>query len=197
MAWSFHPEQFKGESEQPFYLLMQRPMAKHLRRPVIRVRTGGTNPEWNLGVAVEISSSLRRNELVCIHLDVGTESSDRKKAVTMDFLGAKATLQPGALRIAKLVGSPVLTMILRRAGDGRRLVLEFSPPMEVSDEIAAFRHCLDLIEATIRLEPAPWELWRMRRLVQLGLIPEADAIRFFNGKGKRWNLIREQTGPLH
>jgi lauroyl/myristoyl acyltransferase len=190
-SWSFYPEQFKQEEEQPFYRVMQRPMAKHVLRPNIRVITYDRNIE----VAVKILSALRRNELVYTILDVEPEIPNQKKGVVMDFLGGHALLQPGALRIAKMAGSPVLTMLLHRSADGRHLTLELSPPMEVTDEISAFRSCLNLIEATIRSDPAPWELWRMRRLVQFGLFPEEEANRFFSGK-RHGDKIRERTGPV-
>jgi len=84
----------------------------------------------------------------------------------VDFLNGKASLLPGAIKIAQLTGARVLMMFMRRSADWRHQVLEISPPMSMEgDTVTVFRRCFAMVEAAIRRNPAHWRRWTNADLI--------------------------------
>jgi lauroyl/myristoyl acyltransferase len=144
-----------------------RPVWRHRQRPNIEPFPG--RPE----VAALTVAALRANEVVAICIDAAPMDSDRGRAVEAPFLGRRATLLPGIVRLAEATGAPVLMGFLYRAADYRHQVLEISAPMPVKGDTAtAFGRCAAEVSAAIRRSPAHWETWsKTDQLVDLGLIP--------------------------
>jgi Kdo2-lipid IVA lauroyltransferase/acyltransferase len=155
-------------------LIHRKILERHRYRPNIE-------PLGQIATAVQAATILRQNELIGICLDPPVLAADRARAVPMDFLNGQALLLPGVTTIAQLMGTPVLMTFLHRSADWRHQVLEISPPMPLDDDaVTAFKHCLAVVEAAIRQNPAHWFYWNVFDLIGLGLLPR-EAMTAFAG----------------
>jgi len=140
---------------------------EHHRRPNIE-------PERErFSTAMLMAETLRSNELITMAIEAPLSPEERARAVPVDFLGRQVLLLPGSTDIAQFTGSPVLVMVVRRLADWRHQVLEISPPVPLEgDPIKAFKHCVKMLEAPIRQNPAYWDWWtNTQDLIDLGLLP--------------------------
>jgi KDO2-lipid IV(A) lauroyltransferase len=109
---------------------------------------------------------LRQNELISTMLDAHGGPEEDTRRITVDFLNGKASLLPGAIKIAQLTGARVLMMFMRRSSDWRHQVLEISAPMSMEgDIVTVFRRCFAIVEAAIRRDPAHWRRWTNTDLI--------------------------------
>jgi len=160
-------EHRRSSLERLFYqLTVQKSLARYRRRTNIE-------PLGQVGVAVQAAKILRQNELIAIGIDAPLLAADRERAISVDFLNGQAQMLPGITTIAKLVGTPVLMMFVRRSPDWQHQVIEISPPIPMDgDAVTTFKRCLATVETAIRQNPAHWAYWNVRDLVNLGLLPE-------------------------
>lgn len=173
------PTRFDRPIERFFFQqLIQKPVEHSRQRPNIQ-------PRGQLETAVQAAAILRQNELIGICLDAPVLLSDRKRAVSVDFLNGQALLLPGAITIAQLTGAPVLMTFIHRSSDWRHQVLEISPPISLDgDTPTALRRSLAVVEAAIHQHPAHWNFWYgLSDLVKLGLVSEeaVNAREFVGG----------------
>lgn len=181
-AWSLSSTRMHGQRSQRMYQFAWKPIEHHMRKP-LDVRSS------RIAVAVQASDLVRRNELVFSLLDTAA-SKRNKNAVTLDFLGGKTTILPGPVTIARLTGAPLFMAFLSRAQNWRRLRLEIGPEIPVqSEDSAVTRACMAEVERRIVREPSQWEMWTMRRLVHLGLFPEAKAAEYYRATGRWWKKV--------
>jgi len=158
-------------------LIRNLPVTNHFRRPNIVRREG------KIGVAVEATIVLRKDELIATmldHSDYGDPDApkDRAQPVPMKFLNRPAFMLPWIITIAQLIDAPVLMAFMHRSGDWRHQVLEISPPISVEgDVVTAFQRCLTAVEVAIRRNPAHWEKWNSNALVQLGMLSAEERFR--------------------
>jgi len=131
------------------------------KRLVVRLLQSGS-----FDVAVQAAILLHQNELIGTMLDAYGVSGENARRITIDFLNGKASLLPGAIKIAQLTGARVLMVFMRRSADWRHQVLEISPPMSVEgDTVTVFRRCFAIVEAAIRRNPAHWRRWTTSDLI--------------------------------
>jgi lauroyl/myristoyl acyltransferase len=163
----YHYEAGVSSADRWLWEFYFRPVWRHRQRPNIEPLPG--RPE----VAALTVAALRANEVVTIAIDPAPLDSDRARAVGVPFLGRRATLLPGIVRLAQVTGAPLLMSFMYRAADYRHQVLEISAPMPVEGDTAtAFGRCAAEVSAAIRRSPAHWETWsNTDELVNLGLIP--------------------------
>jgi hypothetical protein len=81
--------------------------------------------------------------------------------------------------LAQVTGAPVLPAFLYRSADYRTQVLEISPPLPMSGDIAtAFGRCTAEVNAAILRSPAQWRYWASTAdLMKLGLTSPAGGLR--------------------
>ncbi len=141
-------------------------LIRRRRRPNIEPREG------EVKAAIEIAKILRANELIAIPIDVPVSQNERLRAVPVEFLGRQILLLPGTASIAQYTGATLLVLVVHRSADWRHQVLEISPPVPLDGDIeTAFKHCVALVEASIRQYPAFWDYWRSTQgLIDLGLL---------------------------
>jgi KDO2-lipid IV(A) lauroyltransferase len=153
-------------------------VAHHLHRPNIQPRPG------KIEVGLQVAKILRQNEVIVAFDDSVVFDPDRERAIWMDFLGRKALLMPGAIEIAKAVGTPMFMAFVTRRKDWRHQVLEISPPLDLSGDVPTiYRRCLRATEEVIRRDPAQWRWWREQALEQLGLVGVAPTLHADNEAG--------------
>lgn len=173
--WSYDDDDLSPIDRLFNRLIQDRPVVHHLQNPNIVRRQG------KIGVAVEAAILLRKNELLATmldHSDYGdpVAPTDSAKQVSIDFLGDKASLLPGAMTIAQITRAQVLVTFMRRSADWRHQVLEISPPIQVQgDALAAFRKCLAVLEEAIYQNPAHWIKWNSTAMTQLGMLTTSNA----------------------
>jgi predicted LPLAT superfamily acyltransferase len=83
----------------------------------VRVRVIQVEP-GSISHALELKACVDRGELVAILAD-RLHPAERERATSVDFLGRPALLPQGPMRLAALLGCPVLLMVGPRVGDGR------------------------------------------------------------------------------
>jgi KDO2-lipid IV(A) lauroyltransferase len=169
--WSLKHERNMSSIRLLLYrLAMNRPVNLHLHRPNIHT------PQGKRGIMAEAATVLRHNELIGTGIDAEVYPADRERAIRVEFLNGRALLLPGVVALAKRTGAPVLVIFMHRLPDFRHQVLEISPPISLEGDTATvFRRCLAVLEAAIRRYPAHWEKWKLRNMIQLGLIPGEEA----------------------
>lgn len=141
----------------------------HFSRPNIERKPG------NLSIAVQATMALHSNELVGVMIDHVIRRGDSSKGMTFDFLDRKALLAPGASTIAQLSGSPLMVASIYRARDWRHQVLEISPPVAIEgNPVEAFQKCLNIVETTVRQNPAQWKRLSPTVLTAMGLLPRGS-----------------------
>jgi len=148
-------------------------------KPVLRYRQQPNIEPWpgRPQVAALAAAALRANGVVTILIDAPLiNDSDRARAIEVPFLGGRARLLPGAVTLAQVTGAPLLMGFVYRAADYRHQVLEISAPVSVEGETATvFGRWAAEVSATIRRNPAHWDLWGTGNLAVLGLIqPKED-----------------------
>jgi lauroyl/myristoyl acyltransferase len=151
-------------------LVYTRRIERHQQRPNIEPWPG------RVQVAALAAAALRANEVVTILIDAPPLDTDRARVLEVPFLGRRATLLPGVVTLSRLTGAPVLMGFIRRCPDYRHQILEISPPVPVSGELAtAFGRCAATVSDAIADSPAHWAYWGSAPdLADLGLIrPEA------------------------
>ncbi len=103
---------------------------------------------------------LRANEVVAMGIETPVAPEDRARAIPVTFLGQRMLLLPGCTDVARLTGSPLLLLTVRRLPDWRHQVLEISPPVaQDEDSAATFRRCIAMLETPVRQQPAVWDWW--------------------------------------
>lgn len=144
---------------------VERRVARHRRRPNIQPAEG------QVEAAIQITEILRANEVIGIAIDVPTPPEDTKRAIPVEFLGHQILVLPGSVTLAEMAGARVLTLVMSRSADWRHQVIEISPVSLEEGAVEAFKHCMTIIEAPIRQNPALWSGWdNPRELVELGLL---------------------------
>jgi KDO2-lipid IV(A) lauroyltransferase len=135
-------------------LIHERPLARHRRRSNIE-------PEIDrFGAAMRMVDILRANEVVAMGIETPVAPEDRARAIPVTFLGQRMLLLPGCTDVARLTGSPLLLLTVRRLPDWRHQVLEISPPVaQDEDSAATFRRCIAMLETPVRQQPAVWDWW--------------------------------------
>ena len=140
-------------------------VARHRRRPNIQPAQG------QVEAALQIVDILRSNEVIAMAIDVPTPHVDRKRAVSVDFLGHTIPLLPGGVSIASVTGTQVLTLVMHRSSNWYHQILEIAPVLEDSDVENTFKRCVAIVEAPIRHNLAHWNGWENPgSLVELGLL---------------------------
>ena len=156
-----------SRAERRFWDLAQaRRLRRHRHRPNIEPWPG------RIQVAAQAAAVLRANEVLTIAIDAPPLDTDQARAVQVPFLGRQARLLPGAVALAQATGAPLLMGFLYRTADYRHQVLEISPPVTVTGDVAAaFARCAARVSAAIRARPAHWAFWACTGdLADLGLI---------------------------
>ncbi len=169
--WSFPPH----ESAFPMGLIHRlqgnKPATPHLRRPNIVARSD------NIGVAVQAAKVLRRNEVIGIMIDSSIARKSPTRPIQIDFLNGKASLAPGAIKIAQLTGAPILVMVMHRSRDWSHQVLEISRPIPIdNDTLGSFRRCLSILEGYILRYPSQWSRLRSPSMLQRTFGPKEVAV---------------------
>lgn len=181
-AWSLSSTRLRGQKSQRLYQFAWKPLERHMRKP-LDVRS------TRISIAVQASNLLQRNEVVFSLLDTGA-SKRRKDAMTLDFIGGRATILPGPVLISKLTGAPLFMAFLSRGQSWKDLRLEIGPQIPVQgDALAATQACMTEVGRKITREPSQWEMWTMRRLVHLGLFPEEKASEYYKTTGRYWKKV--------
>lgn len=148
-----------------FRLSIERRAARHRRRPNIQPAQG------QVEAAIQITEILRANEVIGIAIDVPTPPEDYKRAIPVEFLGHQVLLLPGSVTLAQLTGAQILTLVMRRSANWSHQIMEISPVSLEDGIVEAFKHCVAIIEAPIRQNPAYWSGWENpQELVELGLL---------------------------
>ncbi len=135
-------------------LIHERPLARHRRRPNIE-------PEMDrFGAAMRMVDILRANEVVAMGIETPVAPEDRARAIPVAFLGQRMLLLPGCADVARLTGSPLLLLWVRRLPDWGHQTLQISPPVAQDEDAAAmFRRCIAMLEEPVRQQPASWDWW--------------------------------------
>lgn len=147
-------------------LLHEKQLTRHRRRPNIE-------PEMERGgAAMRMVEVLRANEVIAMGIETPVAAEDRARAISVDFLGRRMLLLTGSADVARLTGSPLLLLVMRRQADWRHQVLEISPPIAQDEDIATtFRHCIKMLEMSVRQNPAYWDwLVNVQDLLEPGLL---------------------------
>jgi len=142
-------------------------LERHRRRPNIEQAREG------VGTAMHMTEVLQSNELIAMAIESPLSPQERARSIPVDFLGRQMLLLPGSVNVARLTGSAVLVLVMHRLADWRHQVLEISPPVPLDrgDE-ASIKCCMQMLEASIRQNPAYWDWWvNAGDLVALGLLP--------------------------
>jgi KDO2-lipid IV(A) lauroyltransferase len=153
--------------QRRFWRLFQEKRVGRHRRPNIEPA------KERFGTAIRMVEILRSNELITLAVETPLPAEDRKRAVTVDFLGHQILALPGSVNVAQLTGSQLLVMVVRRQKNWRHQILEISPPIPLdSDVVTTFKHCVAMLEAPIHQNLAHWDYWaNTKDLVGLGLLP--------------------------
>ena len=169
--WSFLQHESRFPRRMIHRLVGNKPVTSHLRRPNIVARSD------NIGAAVQAANVLRRNEVLGMMLDASVVPNNPARPIEVDFLNGKASLAPGAVKIAQLTGAPILMMVMHRSRDWRHQVLEISGPIPIDiDTLGSFRRCLSVLEATILQYPAQWSRLRSPSFLQRGFVPKGAIV---------------------
>jgi lauroyl/myristoyl acyltransferase len=135
------------------------------------------------GVQREILDVLRSKECLYVTPDYMIPEGDRHPEsafeVPIDFLGRKAYLQTGALRLAKRLGAKVVTVLSSQAdGHNRRLIVEpFElptsglAPAELQQDLQT---CMSRLEAQVLAHPYWWLDLKRDDLVRRLRDPQAE-----------------------
>ncbi len=101
---------------------LSRPVLKWMYETKIRENAGLPVKFLHVGRSARpVIRALKNNELVAVAFD----GRDGKNWVTVPWLGRRANISPGSVRLADLTGSVILpTFIIRQPGDTHRLILE-------------------------------------------------------------------------
>jgi lauroyl/myristoyl acyltransferase len=166
--WRYEPD--KSATERWLWdFVYARRLQRHRQRPNIEPWPG------RLRVVVQAAVALHANEVVTISSDAPPVDADQARAVEMPFLGGRARLLPGVVRLAQLTGAPVLMMFVYRSADYYHQVLEISPPVSLEGQtVTAFGRCVASINAAVKRSPAEWVYWASTEdLSNLGLVPSS------------------------
>ena len=171
--WQHNYTASLSSAERRFWDLVQARRLRRHRRPNIE--------PWNgrVAVAARAAAVLRANEVLTISIDAPPLEKDLARTVQVPFLGHRARLLPGAVRLARLTGAPLLMTFMYRTADYRHQVLEISAPVQCpaeEDAATAFARCAAEVSAAIRRSPAHWVYWASNGdLANLGLLsPDGD-----------------------
>jgi len=155
-------------------------------RPVRRLRQRPHIEPWpgRLDAAALAAAALRAGEVVTISIDAPPFDCDRSRTVPVRLLGREVRLLPGIVTLAQLTGAPVLPAFVYRSADYRSQVLEISPSLPMSGDIAtAFGRCIANVNAAIVRSPAHWRYWASTAdLVKLGLIAPGEMATTVTGR---------------
>ena len=172
--WQHNYTASLSSAERRFWDLVQaRRLRRHRQRPNIEPWAG------RVAVAAQAVAVLRANEVLTISIDAPPLEKDLARTVQVPFLGHRARLLPGAVRLARLTGAPLLMTFMYRTADYRHQVLEISAPVQCpaeEDAATAFARCAAEVSAAIRRSPAHWVYWASNGdLANLGLLsPDRD-----------------------
>ena len=146
-------------------------LERHRRGPNIEP------PKAGVGTAILMADILRSNELIALAIDAPLSPEELARSIPVDFLGRQILLLPGSVDVAQLTDSPVLIMVMRRLADWQHQVLEISPlPLQGDDE-ADIKSCMQMLETSIRKNPAYWDWWiNAQDLVDLGVLPGQEVL---------------------
>jgi KDO2-lipid IV(A) lauroyltransferase len=146
-------------------------LERHRRGPNIEPAKVG------VGTAILMAEILRSNELIAIAIDAPLSPEESARSIPVNFLGRQILLLPGSVNVAQLTGSSVLIMIMHRLSDWQHQVLEISPVPLQGDDASDIKSCMQLLEASIRQNPAYWDWWvNAQDLVALGLLPGQEVL---------------------